>query len=112
MIQSKTQMFTVAEKLALVNAIESVIHADELIHQGELNILGHLMQRIDFDSNFIVQARNIELRQGLSILNAMNDTKKKTLTGILKEVAKSDGFVHEKETALIANISSFIGVGQ
>lgn len=111
-MKAQRSMFTVAEKLALVNAIESVIHADDLVHEGELTILGQLMHRIDFDSNFIVEARNIEPHQGLSILSAMTDYKKKALAGILKEVAKSDGFVHEKETALMTWIFSAVGIGQ
>ncbi|MGI9552968.1 MAG: hypothetical protein ACR2MT_17310 [Aurantibacter sp.] len=111
-MQPQTQMFTMAEKLALVNAIESVIHADELVHEGELTILGQLMQRIDFDSNFIIQARNIEPQQGLSILRTMTDYKKKALADILKEVAISDGFVHKKETALMSRIFSSIDIGK
>ncbi|MFT6794967.1 MAG: putative tellurite resistance protein B-like protein [Maribacter sp.] len=36
----------------------------------------------------------------------MTDAKKKGLAKILEDVAKSDGFVHEKETELLNSIFS------
>ncbi|PHQ62135.1 MAG: hypothetical protein COC08_01880, partial [Maribacter sp.] len=92
--------------------IDSVILVDGQVHKGEINIMGELMKRIDFDSNFIMQARNIGEEQGLSILNNMPQDKKKNLTMILDEVAISDGFVHEKEIALISSICSAMGLAE
>lgn len=103
-------VFTIAEKLALVNAINSVIVADKLIHKAELAILNQLMQRIDFDTNFIVQARNITDEQRLLIVKGMSEDKKKALAEILDEVAKADGFVHEKEMELILGICAAMGI--
>lgn len=107
---SESLVFTIAEKLALVNAINSVIVADELIHKAELAIMNKLMQRIDFDSNFILQARNITDEQRLLIVKGMPEDKKKALAEILDEVANSDGFVHEKEMELILGICSAMDI--
>ena len=104
--------FNLMEKLALVQAINSVILADGTVHNGEINALTQLMHRIDFDSNFMVQARNIDAEQGVSILNGMPDEKKKALAAILEEVAIADGFVNEKETALMLSIFSAMGIFQ
>lgn len=109
-MQPQTIVFNIAEKLALVNAIDSVIVADNYIHKAELTLFNQLMQRIDFDSNFIVQARNISHTQGISILKNMPKDKKKAIAEILDEVAKVDGFVHEKETTLILEICAAIGI--
>ncbi|MGF1558342.1 MAG: TerB family tellurite resistance protein [Flavobacteriaceae bacterium] len=109
-MQAPTVMFNIAEKLALVNAIDSVIVADKHIHQAELNIFNQLMQRIDFDSNFIVQARNISKEQGLLILKRMPEEKKKAMAEILDEVANADGFFHEKEMDLILGICEAVGI--
>lgn len=103
-------VFTIAEKLALVNAINSVIVADSLIHKAELAILNQLMHRIDFDSNFILQARNLTDEQRLLIVKDMSEEKKKALAEILDEVANSDGFVHEKEMELILGICTAMGI--
>jgi uncharacterized tellurite resistance protein B-like protein len=96
--------FSLAEKLAIVNAIDALILVDGNVHNGEINVLTKLMKSIDFDSNFIVQARNIATDQCVLILNQMPKEKKDNLTQILQEVAISDGFCHEKETALIESI--------
>jgi len=98
--------FSLAEKLAIVQALDSVILADGTVHNGEINALSELMSRIDFDSNFIVQARNLPLDQGVLVLKKMTGDKKKTLVEILSEVANSDGHFHEKEMKLILDICS------
>lgn len=109
-MNTHTLVFTIAEKLALVNAIDSVIVADKLIHQAELAIMKQLMERVDFDSNFIVQARNISEEQRLLIVKGMPEDKKKVLAEILDEVAHADGFLHEKEMELILNICAAMGI--
>ncbi|MFS4445525.1 TerB family tellurite resistance protein [Maribacter sp. 2307UL18-2] len=103
-------LFTIAEKLALVNAIDSVIVADKLIHQAELAVMNQLMARIDFDSNFIAQARIISDEQRLLIVKDMSENKKRRLAAILDEVAKADGYVHKKEAELISNICAAMGI--
>ncbi|MEP3207995.1 MAG: hypothetical protein ABJN95_02340 [Maribacter sp.] len=107
-----TPGFSLAEKLAIVQALDSVIHADGTVHNGEINALSDLMNRIDFDSNFIVPARNLPPDQGLLIMKKMTLEKKKALALILEEMAIADGFVHEKEKALIVGIFASIGIFQ
>ncbi|NHF60607.1 TerB family tellurite resistance protein [Flavobacteriaceae bacterium TP-CH-4] len=104
--------FDLAEKLAIVKVIDSIIIADEVVHNGEINALSRLMLEIGFDSNFIADARNIDTAQGMQILIAMPEAKKKALAAILEDVAKSDGFVHEKEQALMTSILTDMGIGQ
>lgn len=72
-----TNEFSVVEKLAIVNAVDSVILADGHVHNAEINALGILMRHIDFDSNFIIHARNIEAKQSISILRGMLHEKKR-----------------------------------
>jgi len=108
-MNTQSLVFTIAEKLALVNAIDSVIVADELIHKAELDVMNQLMQRIDFDSNFIIQARIISDDQRLLIIKGMSADKKMALSKILDEVANADGFFHEKEMELILSICNAMG---
>ena len=96
--------FSLAEKLAIVQAVDSVILADGMVHEGELSRLKALMYQIDFESNFILQARNLPPGQGLLILKAMDSTKKECLAVILDEVANSDGHFHKNEMKLILEI--------
>ncbi|QCX01430.1 TerB family tellurite resistance protein [Aggregatimonas sangjinii] len=100
--------FTLAEKLAIVKAVDAIVIADGVVHNGEIDHVQQLMHTIDFDSNFIVQARNIPAGHDIKILKEMPDNKKTDLARILKEVANSDGFVHKKETALMSQIFAAI----
>lgn len=104
--------FSLAEKFAVVKALDALILVDGKVHDEEINILTEFMRRIDFDSNFIVQARNIATKQCAIILQAMPDDKKIALAHILEEMAIADGFVNEKESDLITTILSTIGILQ
>ena len=102
--------FDISEKLAMVNVIDSVIVADGKVHKGEINALSLLMKIIDFDSNFLVQARTIDTEQSVKILKGMSQDKKNNLAQILKDVAISDGFIHEKEIDFMHHIFSEIRI--
>ena len=104
--------FNLAEKLAIVKMIDEVIYADDIVHDGEINAMGRLMKLLDFDSNFILQSRNISNSQSLLVLNDMSKKKKRALMLILEKVAVADGFKHEKEVQLLFKIFSFIGIVQ
>ncbi|WP_149303912.1 tellurite resistance TerB family protein [Pareuzebyella sediminis] len=103
-------MLTLEEKLAIVHAINSVILIDGYVRKGEVNIMGQLMNHLDFDSNFILQARNIESEQVIQILEKMPPEKKKGVVEILKIVAISDGFVHINEKGLMHYIFNGMGI--
>ncbi|MFX0555680.1 TerB family tellurite resistance protein [Maribacter sp. CXY002] len=100
----------ISEKLAVVHVIESLIMADGTIHIGEINSLSRLMHILDFDSNLLLQARNLGTDVYWDVLKEMSTDKKKRLVEILEEVAASDGFVHEKEIAVMNNVISLIGI--
>lgn len=102
--------FNLAEKLGIVNMIDSVIHADGVVHEGEVSYMVELMKLMDIDSNFILQARNIDRSQSLILLSNMTDNKKQALVSILEKVALSDGHKHEKEMDLLIKIFAIIGV--
>lgn len=101
--------FDISEKLAMVNIIDSVIVADGEVHKGEINALSKLMEIIDFDSNFLIQARTIDIEQSIVILKGMQLEKKDRFVKILEDVALSDGFFHDKENDIINYIYSSIG---
>ena len=45
-----------AEKLAIIKMIYSMVYADGVVHSGEINEVSKLMKEIDFDSNQIQYA--------------------------------------------------------
>lgn len=110
-METQTVHFILAEKLAIVHLVDAVILVDGQVHKGEIGAITQLMKIIDFDSNFIEQARNINIEQAFMLLIKMSDDKKKTLKAILEMIAISDGFVHRKETDLMARVFKSIGMG-
>jgi uncharacterized tellurite resistance protein B-like protein len=104
--------FDISEKLAMVHIIDSVIVADGEVHKGEINALSRLMTIIDFDSNFLIQARSIDIEQSVKILKDTSEEKKVKLAQILKDVAISDGYFHEKEDNVISHVIAEIGVSK
>lgn len=83
-----------AEKRAMIHAVNAVILADGHVHEGEINALTQHMHHIDFDNNFIIQAWNIDSEQGILILRKMPQEKKDNLESILEMTTISDGFKH------------------
>lgn len=100
--------FEISEKLAIAKVIDSLIHADGVVHNGEINAFGKLMQVLDFDANFLIQARNLETEQSLAIVRNFSHEKKEMLEELMDQVSKSDGFVHQKEIEMIEHVLSSI----
>lgn len=96
--------FNLAEKLAIVKAIDEVILSDGQVKMGEIRIMNKLSGILDFNMDLIQNARNIDARECMSILRSMPNKKKHALTVLLSEAANADGSVNEKELSLIMGI--------
>jgi uncharacterized tellurite resistance protein B-like protein len=103
--------FNLAEKLAIIKAIDEVVLVDGQVNQGEISFMRGLMGVLKIDQNLIPEARKITGKEGLLILKAMPDNKKQALAVILQEMANADGRVDEREIDLILSIFSAAGIG-
>lgn len=102
--------FNLAEKLAIIRMIDSVIIVDDIIHQREIDLFHQLIRYIGFEDNFLFHAKDLDFQEALLMLKEMDAEKKRVLGEILHEVSEADGFVHQKEILLIENIMSSIGI--
>lgn len=102
--------FNLAEKLAIVKAIDEVILVDGRVSYGEVTLLNQLLQVLKFDRKLIEEARDITAVESLSILRDMTNSKKHALAVILKEIAAADGVVDERELELINKIFAQAGI--
>lgn len=93
-----------AEKLAVIKMIHTMVKADGVVHPKEIDTVKELMLRIDFDSHQISLAQDIEQEQAMAILRKMTESKKNIVIEALKDIAQSDGFVHEKELELLGRL--------
>ncbi len=96
--------YILAEKLAIIKAIEEVILADGQIENSELDFMSQLMQILRFDHSLIQESRDLTKKEYKSILKEMPNNKKHALTVLLNEVGSADGKLNKKERKLIAKI--------
>lgn len=101
-----------SEKLAFVKMIDSIIHADEIIHDAEIEIMSQLMERFDFDSEFVARAKKESDEDSIASLTSLPNEKKSMIIRMLNVVAASDGFVHQKEMDSIMEYCVSIGLCQ
>lgn len=106
---TKTMDFNLAEKLAIVKAIDEVIVADGRIDKGEIAYLRQLMNVLDFDFDFVEHSRRFNSRQATVVLKSMTELKKQSLGIMLQEMAMADGEIDDAELNFLA--SFFLGIG-
>ncbi|WP_205619198.1 hypothetical protein [Christiangramia echinicola] len=102
--------FNLAEKLAIVKAIDNVILADKKIAKGELVYLGQLMKLLNFDSEFVEEARKFNMKQANIILEGLSKPKKHSLAIMLHEMAYADGDMNPEEIKLLFSIFEKAGI--
>lgn len=97
--------------MAVVKMTYEVILADGTVHPAEIDALQELKSKIGFDSNFLDEAKSMDVDSALVPLHNMSYAKKKTLARILEDMAISDDHLHEKEMNLIIQTFKNIGIG-
>lgn len=98
-----------AEKLAIVKALDTMIIADGRVDDGELEYLGQLMSVLEFDLEFIEEARTLNWVQAIDVLKGMSNNKKNVLYTMLSEMAEADGTIDDTERRLIVSLKLVIG---
>lgn len=102
--------YNLAEKLAIVKAIDEVIIVDGQVDPGEIEFLKQLMDLLKFDRTLVEEARKITAKECMMILKGMPKNKKHALAVMLNEMANADGNFNEKEYRLIFNILLEAGI--
>ena len=102
--------FNLAEKLAIVKDIDRVILADKKVENGEMVYLGQLMKLLEFDSEFVEEARRFNVHQANGILENMSEAKKHSLAIMLHEMAYADGEMDREELKLLFNVFEDVGI--
>ena len=96
------------EKLAVVKAIAETIELDRKYKVGELMYLDELMKTLDFDMQFVEEARELSSLKAVSTLRSMSEEKKKALIIMIDKRTEADGTVHKKETDFVVNLVSIL----
>ncbi len=96
------------EKLAVVKAIAETIELDKKYKVGELMYLDELMNTLDFDMQFVEEAKALDSLKAVSTLRSMSEEKKKALIIMIDKMTEADGSVHKKETEFVVNLISIL----
>ena len=96
--------YNLAEKLAIIKAMEEVILADGQIENSELDFMSQLLQILRFDQALIKESRDITEKEYKAILKEMPSNKKHALKVLLTETGSADGNLNKKERKLIKKI--------
>ncbi len=102
--------FNLAEKLAIVKAIDKVILADQKVAKGEMAYLGQLMKLLKFDSEFVEEARKFQMQQANLILEGLSQPKKHSLGIMLHEMAYADGYLGKEEVKVLFSMFETAGI--
>ncbi len=102
--------FNLAEKLAIVKAVDEVILVDGRVRKEEIDFLSQLMTILKFDRTLVEEAREITAKECMMILKGMSDKKKNALAVLLNEMANADGEFSKDEFRLIFNILLEAGI--
>ena len=102
--------FNLVEKLALLKAIDEVIQMDDVIKPGELNYMEQLAGVMEFTSDHILEARDVEPAEAIAVLGAMPVEKQQALIRLMTEAANADGEVDVKEIQFIYRVFSAAGI--
>ncbi|GAH00125.1 unnamed protein product, partial [marine sediment metagenome] len=102
--------YSLIEKLAIVKTLDEIILADEKIDPGEEELLKKIMHRLEFNKDFVPEARKMRNDNSLNILSGMSPVKKKDFAKMMHEIAIVDGTVDDVEVNLIISIYREVGI--
>lgn len=102
--------FNLMEKLAVIKAIDEVIRVDDKIRPEELDFMEQLSDVLDFGSEHILEAREVEPAEAMAVLRAMPPEKQQSLVKLMTRAANADGDVDEKEIRFIYRVFSAAGI--
>ena len=104
--------FNAIEKLAILKAVDEVIRMDDILHEGELDYLYQLANVLEFDTEQILQAREVEAVEAMAVIRVMSEEKKAFLMRTMTEAANADGNVDEAEIQFIFRVFAAAGISE
>jgi hypothetical protein len=96
--------YSLIEKLAIVKTLDEVIISNGEIAPGEIKMLNEIMQELEFNADFVEEARKMRFSDSIDVLKRMPLARKKLFAELMHKVAYADGYVDEMETNLIIDI--------
>lgn len=100
--------FTEEEKISILKAMDSLIKADDEIHEKEAEFLEVMVDEFDWNPGFLDKLENFKKEDALKAVATLSPEKLTYFHTLLFELAHSDKILNEKEIRFIERVDQFI----
>lgn len=98
-----TQLATI-EKFAIVTILSQIMKADGVIHPKEEEYMDKVYVELGITISDMEDITNMDAIQAKSVINKMQDEKKKYAQFLFVSMAQADGYRHPLETEIIDHL--------
>lgn len=92
---------TIIEKYAIVTILSQIMKADGIIHPKEEEYMDKVFAELGITISDMEDMADMDDIQARSVINEMQDEKKKYAQSIFVSMAEADGFIHPLELEII-----------
>lgn len=100
--------FTEQEKISMLKAMDSLIKADEVIHEKEAEFMEAMLQEFGWESGFLDKLDNFKIEDAQTAVKNLSPKKLAYFRTMLHELAFSDKIINEAEQQFLQRIDDFI----
>ncbi len=95
---------TLIEKFAIVTILSQIMNADGIVHPKEEEYMDKVYAELGITISDMEDITNMDDIQAKLVINEMQEEKKQYAQFLFISMAKTDGFIHPKETDIINNL--------
>jgi uncharacterized tellurite resistance protein B-like protein len=100
------KQFTAIEKFSIVTILSQIMKADGIIHPKEEEYMDKAYAELGITISDMEDMANIDDDQAKQIILSLSEEQKQYAQSLFVSMAKSDGYVHPKESAIIEQFFS------
>jgi uncharacterized tellurite resistance protein B-like protein len=94
-------IFTKAEKYAIINILTAIMEADCIIHPKEIEFMDSIFKSFCISAKDNEHMENLDVYGSINIINNMSKDKKEISKKILSDMASADGFLDPREMKIM-----------
>lgn len=92
--------FTHKEKIAIVKILIEILHADNIVHDSEIEYMNEVVKSFCLDDNYLSDVDKLMTLQALSIIREMSVTQKREVAKMMGEMIVIDKDINYNEVKL------------
>lgn len=100
--------FTEEEKISILKAMDTLIKADDEIHDKEVEFLEVMVDEFGWNPGFLKKLEDFKKDDALKAIETLSPEKLKYFHVLLNELAHSDKIINEQEIQFIERVDNFI----